>query len=426
MIHESMFSQQPVYPAVFIGRSATELARRYSDRFKRLSQAGFEIHVMAADDGGFALLERQGVKCKPIPVASARNAPGLMGAYFIIQAHLLELRPVLLHVCSHRLAWIGVFAARQAEVPAIFATMEYHWLEEEPVHLPLGPLALLRASAKVRRAEDRINDVVGYPWRRMMLQAYEHLGEDVDRYVVTTQFDFRLLQDLKVVAPSRLEVAMGGAGVDVTRYHPAEDREAARARGREALGLPTHWRQVVGFVGPVSRRHGADDLVATVKALRRSHPSLGWVIAPRGTLADGQARRLRRLADRGWVKLVNGDRKTDAAFYHALDALAFLGTASTPPDALLEAGACGVAAVAYDTPATRSIVVSGQSGELVLEGDQTTFATVLGARLGAPKLLASQGDRARARIEELFTREAADTQMLELYDAVLGAKLTGR
>ncbi|RDV39977.1 glycosyltransferase [Bradymonadaceae bacterium TMQ3] len=424
MIHESMFSRQQVYPAVFVGRSSAEIARRYSQRFKRLADAGFEIHVLAADDGGFDALRRQGVQCKAIPVASPRNAAALMGAYFIVQGVMLELRPVLVHIFSHRLAWLSAFAARQAEVPALFVTLEYHWLEEEPVHLPLGPMALVTSNEGVRAAEERINAVVGYPWRKVMLQAYERLGTQVDRYVVTTEFDFRLLQDLGLVAPSRLEVAVGGVGVDVTRYRPASgDQDEARQRAREALGLPTHWRQVVGWVGPVSRRHGADDLVATVKALRRTHPSLGWVIAPRGTLADGQARRLRRLADRGWVRLVHGERKTDANFYQALDVMACFGTTSTPIDGVLEAGACGVPTVAYNTPATRSLIVSGSTGELVLEGDQPTLTSVLSARLRAPELLRGQGAKMRERVETFFRRESSDDQMLQLYDAVLGAKL---
>ena len=413
-----------VWRLMYVARDADEVVRRYLQRLRRIRDEGFEVHVLAGPGAGIEELNRNGIHARSIPVHHVHNPAGLLGAYFIVQAQLLELRPVLVHLLGHRVAWMGAFAARQAEVPTLFATMEFHWLDEEPVRIPLGPLgwATGQMPGMVRRAEETVNETVGGPYRRLMRQAYRWLGDQVDRYLVTTEFDFQLAQDLELADNDKLEIIIGGSGVDLDEYSLPEQGRIDRQGARQRLELPRHWRQVVGWVGPVTRRHGADELIAAISKLRLTHPSVGWLIIPRGELAAGQARRLRRLQDRGRVRLLE-QAESGADLFLAMDVLAWLGRASTPHDAIGEAAAMAVPTVGYDTPGARSMVEQAQTGHLVFEGDRQGAVSTLAKVLDDPRYLQELGRRARARVSLRFSRQAVDDQVLRLYDQVVQQSL---
>lgn len=419
---DSPANRDEAYRVVYLSRSADELVRRHLGRLCRLRDEGFEVHVLAGAGEGLRQLADQGIHATAIPVRSTHNVAALIGSYFIIQAYLIETKPLMVHSFGHRLAWLATFAARQTHVPAVFTTLEYHWLEEDPFYLPLGPLAHFGVPKTVTQAERGLNRVVGAPYRRSMRSAYRWLGEQVDRYVVTTEFDFRLLQDMELIPPKKLEIAIGGAGVDLDTYAVADQGEIDREAARRKLGLPSHWRQVVGWVGPVSRRHGSDDLIAGIEALRRTHPTVGWLVVPREQLADGQARRLKRLQRRGHVQLVD-DRRPNADLYRAMDLLAWFGRVSTPHDAIAEAAAMAVPTAGYDTPGARSIVEPGQTGHLVFEHQRVELVATIGKLLNDPNQLRELGWRARARVHLRFSRRAVDEQLLRLYDRVLDQEL---
>lgn len=409
---------------MYLARDADELARRHLGRLLRLRDEGIEVDVLAGAGSGLGELAEHGINARPIPVSHPHNVAGLLGAYFIVQAHLFEHRPLFVHAFGHRVAWLGAFAAEQASVPAVFVTLEFHWLEEDPIRFPLGPVTAVKSETPrfVRRTERSINAVVGAPYRRTMHRAYRWLADRVDRYIVTTEFDFQLVQDLEIIAPDKLEIAIGGAGVDLDEYSLGEEDELDRQRARRDLKLPGHWRQVVGYAGPVTRRHGADDLLEAIDRLEQTHPSVGWLIVARGRLPAGQGRRLRRLERRGRLRLIE-TRRENSQWFRAMDVLAWLASPSTPHDAIAEAAAMAVPTIGYETPGARSLVEQGQTGHLVYEGDLSAAIDTLGAILNDPKRLANLGWRARTRANLRFSRRAVDDQILRLYDRVLEQQL---
>lgn len=410
------------FRVTFLAPTVDEVVHRYKQRLCRLRDEGFAVHLLAGAGQGFEELEDAGIKTTRIPVRQPANMAGLAGAYFIVQAHLLEARPVLVHAFGHRLVFLAAFAARQAQVPAIVSTLDYHWLEEEPIHLPLGPLALAGVPRLVGRAEEGLNAAAGMPYRMAMRRAYAWLAAQVDRYVVTTEFDFQLMQDLELVPPEKLEIAIGGAGVDLDQFSPGEQGSPRREEARRHLDLPRTWRHVIGYVGPISRRHGAGALIDAIKALRQTHPATGWLVVCRGRRADGQLRRLRRLARQGMVHIIE-DGPADAQVYRALDALAMPGRPSTPHDAIMEAAALAVPTVSFDTPGGRSLIEDGKTGRLVYDDSASGLAAGLARLITDPKYRRNLGRRARARAEGRFDRQAVDDQMLRLYDQVLASKL---
>ena len=419
---ESTSGRDDAPRVVYLARNAEEVARRYRGRLRRMRDEGFAVHILTAIGPGMQQLLDEGFEVQPIPVGNPGNLAGLLGTYFIVQAHLIENPAVLVHSFGHRLAWLGTYAARQVEVPAVFSTLEYHWLEDDPLHFPLGPVAQFGVPKAVQGLEEGLNRAVGPVHRRWMRQAYRWLGRQVDRYVVTTEFDFQLVQDMELVPVEKLEIAVGATGVDLERYCLPEKGDADREGARRALGLPQHWRQVAGWVGPVTRRHGADDLIEVIDRLSHSHPSVGWLVNPRGQIAAGQRRRLNQLEGKGRVYLLD-EPDDDVEAYRAMDLLVWPGRPSTPHDAIAEAAALAVPTVGFDTPAARSIVEPGQTGHLVFADEIEALSITVAKLLTDPAYLRELGWRARSRINLHFSRHDVDRQILRLYDRVLDQKL---
>ena len=86
------------------------------------------------------------------------------------------------------------------------------------------------------------------------------------------------------------------------------------------------------------------------------------------------------------------------------------------PMVLLEAGACGVPAVATDVAGTREVLVHGETGWLARAGDASALAAEM-MRLMAmtPAERRGMGERARTRVVEHFSLDAILDQWEELY-----------
>lgn len=170
-----MLSQTTQYPLMYAGQSSAQIAERYLPRLERLQKEGFDVHVLAGDDGGFELLRRRGIFARPLPVGFTLNVAGWLGAYVIMQAYFIEERPVLVHALDIPMVWPAAFAARRADVPAVFVTVDHHVLPSNPIG-------------------------------RGMQAAYELLATWSDKYLVTNRSELSNLQALELVEPRKLEL----------------------------------------------------------------------------------------------------------------------------------------------------------------------------------------------------------------------------
>lgn len=160
-------------------------------------------------------------------------------------------------------------------------------------------------------------------------------------------------------------------GVDTEFFSPldAAQRRAAHAAGRICL------------VGRLSPEKGVDHLLRAIASMPpEERPSVDVVGdgPDRGTLTE-LAERLRLdvtfhgLADRAGVR----DRIRSAAVV-VLPALEHQGRRETAGLVLLEAQACGVPVVAYDSGGTAEMVAPGRPGSLVPEADEPGLGAALG------------------------------------------------
>lgn len=392
----------------------------FGDRLERLAREGFEVHVLAGPDGGFEELANRGIHCRAIPVVYRPNVPGLVGAYFIVQGYFLEQRPILVHAHDGLLAWVAAFAAERARTPAIFATFGAHGFDDALTDVGAASARYVWPRL-VETLERRVGDWVG----RAAAPAAElgrewvvrHLGEMVDRYVVTTDRELEELEERGWVPSEKLERVIGGSGIDIERFDPtgkeAPDGEAVR----ENLALPENWRFVVGYAGDLHPDRGGTDALRALERIAHRRRDVGWLFSDD---AEGERGLSEALAeDRARI----GPHSDDPELYAALDLFVQPRTDRQGARELMKAQAMRVPAIAYDSAANASVVSEGQSGYLVEPGDVEALAEMIDQIADHPKRARDLGRRARTRATKRFNREDVDAQLLRLYDSVLEQKL---
>lgn len=414
------------YRLMYVGPSSFQIEERIGARLERLGEEGFEVHVLAGADGGFGALAERGIEGRPIPVGEgAAEVPALVGAFFIVQAYFIEKNPVLVHAEGGALAWLGAYAAHRVGTPAVFATRHAHRLEDEPVTLG-DTRARLWAPGLVERLEERLGESLEMPLRRGSLAMARHLGHNVDGYLVSNERDYAYLGDREIVPPGKLEMIIGGDGVDLERFNPEADEFPSVAEARGLLEVPDDWDRVLGYRGALRADRGSTDLLAALDAVLEQHPGVGWLVSLEAPVDEGMMRRLERRAESGRVRVIAGNAGDEApVFYRCLDLLVWPNWASSEAREPMEAAAMKVPTVAWRRPTTESVVSDGHTGRLVEAGQRESFLKTVVGLAGDPKRLRDFGVRARSRAGERFDRRDVDEQILKLYDLVLSAKLDG-
>ncbi len=97
------------------------------------------------------------------------------------------------------------------------------------------------------------------------------------------------------------------------------------------------------------------------------------------------------------------------------------------PMVLLEAGACGLPAVATDVAGTREVIVNERTGWLARAGDANALAQAMAKLMHAPaEERRAMGERARRMVRERFSMETVLDRWEQLYAELLDRKSAGR
>lgn len=286
------------------------------------------------------------------------------------------------------------------------------------------PHALLRGKrvvAKVAALHQGVEagDLRGHwgPLGRVM--ARELRG--VHAFVATTAEIGQALRD-EGYAPER--IARIPNFVEITRFRPPS--EAERARLRADLGF--EGRTVVLHSGRLTERKGAPVLLEAFAAARGSaRPDPALLVF----LGDGPERAAlqARAAALGLGDAVRflGFREDVARWLRAADVFALSSRVEGMPNALLEAMAVGLPAVAtriggsLEALGEGPTLGDGQAGLLVPPDDAPALGRELGRLLGDPALRARVGGAAARRISERFALEAVVPRYLDLYRRLLAS-----
>lgn len=309
-------------------------------------------------------------------------------------------------------------------------TQLYRWFRRERPQLVQSytPKAGLLAMTAARLAgvPVRVHGIVGMPLmeavgpRRRLLAATERITYAMASHLTCNSTGLRRWVREHLAADREITVVGHGSinGVDLGRFVPASG--AARTAARLELGIDPD-AVVFAFVGRLVRDKGVEELLAAFEQLRRGRPDAVLLLAGEeepelDPLTEEARQRLRQLD--GVVRA--GWRDEVGPIYAAADVCVLPSYREGLPNCLLEAGACGLPAVATDINGCNEVVAPGVTGLLVPAKDTVALAGAMG-RLLDPDTRTRMGGAARSRVAERFEREAFCSALTRYYEGLLAA-----
>jgi len=218
----------------------------------------------------------------------------------------------------------------------------------------------------------------------------------------------------------------------VTRiYDPVDvaafDRAAGeRQRIRDQWGIRLD-EVLVGIFGRITRWKGQLEFVRALAAvIRTNHTVRGAIVGDRSDDTHAYFQEVRRaiaaegLADRFSLM---GYQENPEPYYHAMDIVVHASIEPEPFGMVVtEAMAAGKPIVAAAEGGPREVFSPEVDGLLVPPGDIGRMAESIAALASDAGLRARMGERGYAKAREVFSVEAAATQLSAVYDAVLSAR----
>jgi glycosyltransferase involved in cell wall biosynthesis len=216
-------------------------------------------------------------------------------------------------------------------------------------------------------------------------------------------------------------------GVDVTRFRPAEDRRAHRAR----LGLPASGPVLV-FVGSLIHRKGIDVLVRAWEGIHAARPDAHLVLVGQNTFGAGSAEagfleaqkaRLPSAAAQHVHEL--GVRPDVSDVLRAADLFVFPSRREGFGTAMIEAMASGLPCIVAEQPGITDFVFRGEggSGIVVPQDDDRAVTRAALELLTSPERAAAMGLEARRRaVDEFDIEHIADRYVAYYADLIAAAR----
>ncbi|HVH99993.1 MAG TPA: glycosyltransferase family 1 protein [Enhygromyxa sp.] len=185
------------------------------------------------------------------------------------------------------------------------------------------------------------------------------------------------------------ELRLWGRGVDTRRFDPSRRSISWRRR----LGVADD-QPLIGFVARLRWEKGLSTLASVLERLAARGSSFASFVAGDGPARAELERRCPQtifLGELGVAEL--------ARAYASADLFLYPSATETFGNVTLEAMASGLPTICADAPGSRSLVVPGETGELLPPGDVDGFADAVAALLADADRRRAMGQAARARAE---------------------------
>jgi len=201
-------------------------------------------------------------------------------------------------------------------------------------------------------------------------------------------------------------------GVDVTRFAPAVDAAAARARA--GFGPET-----VLFLGRLDEQKGLDTALVAWAGIVGRRPAAQLVLAGAGPAQAALEAQASGLALGNRVRFL-GARSDPETLLQASQIFLLPSRSEGMSNALLEAMASGLACVASRIGGNSDVLEHGTTGLLVAPGDAGALADAVLALLEDPGLRNRLGKGARAAAVERYAMDRVVQRYADLYAALAG------
>ena len=248
---------------------------------------------------------------------------------------------------------------------------------------------------------------------RLHLGFYAFLMRRMQRLIAISAFsrDY-VARDLGIPA-ERIDVVYNCS--DVAAY----DLDVDRARVREGMGVPADARVLI-IVGELTARKGILEFVEVAARVSADLPDSHFVLVGSGEL-EGPGRA--RAAELGVSDRVHflGWRSDVPELLAASDALAVCSYGEGFGRTITEAMSSRLPVLAFDSGAPKELIVDGETGFLVGEGDVEAFARRAVELLGSPAMLTRMGEAGLDRARRMFDLDLfVDSTERVLREAVEG------
>jgi glycosyltransferase involved in cell wall biosynthesis len=371
------------------------LALLLGPQLSAFAAAGFDVVGVSAPGSFVADLERAGIRHMPLPHATRSVSPlDDVRAAAELYRLLRRLRPDIVHTHTPKPGIYGRLGGRAAGVPVVvntvhglYATAEDSWARRAAVY------GLERLAATCSDAE-----------------------------LVQNEEDLSTLAKLGVPA-DRLHLL--GNGIDLERFAPGPQAQAARARIRAELGVGDT-TVVVGAVGRLVWEKGYGELFAAAGLLRRRCPEVIVVVAGphEPEKADGIGSDALAAAERSGVRFL-GHRSDVENVYAACDMYVLASYREGFPRSAMEAAAMGLPVVATDIRGCRQVVEHGVTGLLVTPRDAAALTDAVAQLAGDPALRTTMGSAAVSKAKRDFDQRQVIATTLAVYRELLERKVPG-
>ena len=186
-----------------------------------------------------------------------------------------------------------------------------------------------------------------------------------------------------------------------------------RAEVREELGLAAADVAMISVARLVDYK-GCQELLDAIAQLAPRHPEGVLLAVGDGPMYDALAE---QVAERGLERNFRllGRRSDVFRLLQGADLFVLASHMEGMPNALLEAMASGLPAVATEVPGSSELVVPGATGWLAPPKDAGGLATVIESALARREVFSDYGAAARRRVVERYSDEVVMEQYLALY-----------
>jgi len=261
-------------------------------------------------------------------------------------------------------------------------------------------------AARRRRVPNRVFEAWGARWdgaqgiRGAILRAADRVTVASATQTVAVSDSLADLFLARRISNCRPVVLGHGAtqGVDVARFFPGHERPRGALPG------------TVGFLGRLAADKGIADLGVVMDLVRAVMPDTRLWVAGELDSADPVNERTQAWLTTSAHNTLLGQMVEVPAFLRSVDVLCFPSHREGLPNAVIEAAACGVPAVAWDVTGTRDAVIDGQTGFLVPLGNHDAMAgritQILNDSQLAHRLGVASRDVARERFDSRLVQAA--------------------
>jgi glycosyltransferase involved in cell wall biosynthesis len=208
-------------------------------------------------------------------------------------------------------------------------------------------------------------------------------------------------------------------GIDAEVWSPGHASTALREELALSQAFP-----VIGYVGRIMPEKDLETWLRAAALIAQQYPAAQFVLVGEGR--DGVTLgHLQRLAtELGIAERVHfpGYRAHLLPVYGSFDLFLLSSRREGLPNSILEAMAVGLPVVTTDVAGTAELVVDGQTGYVLPQGDVAGLARAMLAIVGNDQVRQRMGRASRERIEREFSFARRLQRVEELYARVLGVQ----